>query len=245
MKAFIEAHVLQKAFGGKVVLKDINLRIREGKLVSIVGPFGSGKTTLLKIIAGFIDDYKGEINIGGLNPIDLIKKGYIGFCFQKPNLLPWLTVEKNLLLPSVLQKTKPKYSVNNLLKMVGLSSIKTSTPGQLSGGTQQLISILRSLSLNPKLLLLDEPFSSIDEINREKLQDKLLDIHKKTEKTTILITHSVNEAVFLSDTVVILSKEPAGIKKVININLNRSGNNIRTSEDFLNYVKNIRKYLDA
>jgi len=156
-----------------------------------------------------------------------------------------LDVEKNLLLPALLRKTAPTIDVNKLLKLAKLTSIKKSKINELSGGTRQMVSILRSLSLSPKVLLLDEPFSSIDEISREKLQEDLLAIHRKTVKTTILITHSISEAVFLSDEIAIFSQKPTSIKKLMPIKLDRARADVRNTEAFNKYVTIVRKQLSA
>lgn len=240
----IKVESLSKSYEGFLVLDDINLEIKDGEFVSILGSFGCGKTTLMKIFGGIINDYEGTIKIDGLNPTEILKNRKIGFCFQKANLLPWRNVVKNISLP--LELSGDKNSINKsikLLNLVGLRSIAIKKVWEISGGTQQLVSILRSLSLNPDTLLLDEPFCSIDEISRDKLHGKLIKIHQKTKKTIVIITHSISEAVFLSDKVIVLTKNPAKIKKIVKINFPKRDDSIKKTKSYISYVNQIRLLL--
>ncbi len=244
--SLIQVNKLEKSYSnsGVLAVKNLSFNIDEGDFVSIVGPFGCGKTTVLHLIGGIKDSYKGEIDIAGDSPIQARMKRKIGFCFQKSNLLPWLNVIDNVLLPQKIANVKVDRSrAVKLLKMVGLEKYRFMKPYNLSGGMQQLVSITRALILDPKILLLDEPLSSIDEINRFKMHLKLLEIHKKTRKTTVMITHSINEAVLLSNKVIILTPRPARVKKIIGINLSARDSKTLFSKKFVNYTRTIRKEL--
>ena len=240
----IEIKSLSKSYKDFLVLDNINLDVRDGEFVSILGSFGCGKTTLMKIIGGLINDYQGSIKVNGIDPIKILKKRKIGFCFQKANLLPWKNVIKNISLPLELNGDKKSLDKSiKLLKMVKLESIALKNIWEISGGTQQLVSILRSLALNPSILSLDEPFSSIDEISRGKLHFKLIKMHQKTKQTILMITHSIDEAVFLSDKIIVLTKNPAKIKKIIKINLPKRNEAIKNNKNYISYVKQIRTLL--
>lgn len=234
---------LNKYYNDTLVLSNLNLNIKRGQFVSIVGPFGCGKTTLLKIIAGIVPDYEGEVKVNGLNPRDAMKIRKIGYSFQKSTLLPWRNVINNILLPMEISGINKADKANELLSLIGLEYLAKKEINQLSGGMQQLVSIIRSLMLDPDILLLDEPFSSIDEISREKVHTKIMDIHKKTKKTTILVTHSISESVYLSDKVVILSSMPGTVKEAVNIYLSDRTNKIKYTREFINYVIYIRNAL--
>lgn len=242
--AIIEVKSVVKEYqGGLLALKDLTFSIEEGDFVCIVGPFGCGKSTLLELIAGIRGDYEGTIKIRGKNPVEARLERKIGYVFQSPVLLPWRNVIQNIMLPLEIAQTKDNQRVYNLLKMIGLSRFAKKAPHELSGGMQQLVSIARSLVLNPDILLLDEPFSSIDEINRIKMNLRLLEIHHKTNKTTLLVTHSLSEAVFLSEKIIVMTSNPGKVKKIIDVNLPTKNEKILFSEEFLNYVKIIREEL--
>ncbi len=229
---------------GLLAVKNLHFTIERGEFVSIVGPFGCGKTSILNLIGGITDNYKGSIRINNESPSEARKKRKIGYCFQKPNLLPWLNVLDNVLLPQKIANIREDNGkAIELLKMVGLRDCQSMKPYNLSGGMQQLVSITRSLILDPEILLLDEPLSSIDEINRSKMQLKLLEIHKRTKKTTVMITHSINEAVFLSDKIIVLTPRPAKVKKIVNITFLQRNERTFFSKKFINYLKIIKKEL--
>lgn len=218
------------------VLKNIDLDIRPGEIISIIGPSGCGKTTLLKLIAGLIELTSGEI---------VLDHNKLSIVFQDPVLLKWRTVKENIKLPFELNKIKNDKKVKDIIKLVKLKGFENHFPNELSGGMQQRVNLARALVTNPDLLLMDEPFGALDEITRNDLNLELLRIWLKLKTTIILVTHSINEAVFLSDKVVILSKSPAEIKKIIDITLTRPRDiAIKETKEFQRYVKCIRENLD-
>ena len=215
-----------------LVLKNINLEIKKGELVAIIGPSGCGKSTLLKVIAGLIPPSKGFVDV------DNDKTSIV---FQESYLLPWRTAEKNILLPTELGK-----GINNvkkILKLVGLEKYSQYYPHELSGGMQQRVSIARALISKPEILLMDEPFGSLDEIERNRLNEVIKNITKKLKLTTIFVTHSISEAVYLADRVVVLSKNPAKIKAITNTDFSKKGLEVKETVDFMEKVKCLRKEL--
>lgn len=209
--SYIEINKLSKTYKEKQLFKDFSLNIKEGSFISFVGPFGCGKTTLLKLLAGIEDFDEGKILINKQTPEMLKKQIKMGYVFQEPLLLPWKNVESNIRLPLELANNPNYKKVNQMLEKVGLEEKAKKYPRELSGGMQQIVSILRAIVNNPAVLFLDEPLSAIDEINRTKLQDILIKLHKANNQTTILVTHSIQEAVYLSDEIYILGGSPTRI----------------------------------
>ena len=201
-----------------VALKDLSFSVKETELVSIVGPSGCGKTTILSIVAGLLSPSSGTVILDDKN-VDGISQD-IGYMFQKDNLFNWLTVENNVFLGLKLQKRltdENKKFVYSLVEKYGLSDFLHHYPTQLSGGMRQRVSLIRTLALNPKLLLLDEPFSALDYQTRLNIQDIVFNIMKAEHKTALMVTHDIGEAIAMSDKIIILSKRPANVKKVINL----------------------------
>lgn len=202
-------------------VEDANFEINVGEIVAIIGPSGCGKSTLLRIIAGLDQNFSGEIFWA--NPPENGKD--IGFVFQTPALLPWRNVFRNIAI-GLENKSQTKNlineRVNHLLTLVNLIEFKDSYPNELSGGMQQRVAIARALAYEPKVLLMDEPFGALDAITRDKLQDELLNIWEKTAKTIILVTHSVEEATYLSDKVIVMSNRPGKIKSIHKVPLSRN-----------------------
>jgi len=203
-----------------VAIDEISFDLKAGTLVSLLGPSGCGKTTFLKIVGGLIRATGGTVRINGVDVTE--PHADFGMAFQQPNLMPWRTVLKNVLFPMELRhETGPKVRQRamDILKLVGLQGFEDSYPSQLSGGMQQRVALCRALVHAPNLLLMDEPFGALDELTRMEMQDLLLDIRAKTNATIMFVTHSISEAVYLSDTVVIFSKRPAVIADTMEVSL--------------------------
>lgn len=224
---------------------NISLEVNAGEFVAIVGPSGCGKTTLLKLISGLLEPTSGEILVNGGSVKQASSKKEFGFVFQKPALLPWRTVIDNICLPLEItqngcDKSEFIARATKLLKMVDLLDFKDNYPHELSGGMQQRVAIARALISNPFILLMDEPFSSVDEITRETMNLELLRIWHNLKPTVLFVTHSILEAVFLADRVVVLSKRPAEVKQVVDINLLRPRSlEIRYTNEYTDLVKSI------
>jgi NitT/TauT family transport system ATP-binding protein len=226
-------------------LGSVTFDVYPEEFVSIVGPSGCGKTTLLKIIAGLTKQSEGEI-IVDRERFDPSRE--VGFVFQKSLLLDWRRVLDNVLLPiEILKLDKKTYTPKalELLGLVGLQGFERSYPNELSGGMQQRVSLARALIHDPKVILMDEPFGALDAITREKMNLELLRIWAESKKTVIFITHEINEAVFLSDRVVVLSARPSRMIDALDIDLPRPRTlDIRISPRFGEYALKVYKMLD-
>jgi NitT/TauT family transport system ATP-binding protein len=218
-------------FSRLVALHDVDLRIEAGTFVSVIGPSGCGKSTLLRLIAGLERPDGGVIQVGGLDPQRAAAAKMLGFVPQTPALLPWLSVLHNVTLPTKLNRragrrrpsgrpTGPA-DLPGLLRKAGLGDVMHKLPSQLSGGMQQRASIVRAFGLCPDVLLMDEPFSSLDDFTRESLQEQLLDLWGELTATVVFVTHSIPEAIRLSDRVVVMAPKPGRIIDVVDIDLPR------------------------
>lgn len=222
--------------GETKALENINLTVHRGEFLSIVGPSGCGKSTLLSIIAGLIPAESGEISINGTN---------IGYMLQRDHLFEWRTIYKNVILGLEVQNKLTPSSLKNvdtMLSTYGLDGFKQSKPSELSGGMRQRAALIRTLALEPDLLLLDEPFSALDYQTRLEVSDDISRIIKKEDKTAILVTHDLSEAIATGDRVVILSKRPGTIKKIIPIELSindRTPLTSRNAKEFKDYFNMI------
>lgn len=223
-------------------LKDFTLSIKEGEFVAIVGPSGCGKSTLLDILSGLFKADSGSITID-----EKIVDGPAldrGFVMQSYALFPWRTVRKNVEFGLELKKIhkKERHEISNkFIELVGLNGFEDRYPHELSGGMKQRVAIARALAYDPEVLLMDEPFAAVDSQTRENLQDELLKIWEKTNKTIIFVTHSIEEAVLLADRVVVMTENPGTIKEIIPIDLPRprTNINIRNSEQYTAFVNRI------
>lgn len=227
-------------------LKDLNFEIQDSEFISVVGPSGCGKSTLLRIIAGILPKTEGTVLLGGI-PVDAPNKN-IGVVFQQPVLFPWINVFENACLPiSVqgLERTVHEERCHQLLEMVGLKDFKNKYPFELSGGMQQRVAIVRSLVHDPQLLLMDEPFGALDAMTRDNMNMELMRIWEKSKKTILFITHSITEAVLLSDRIMVLSSRPGTIVEMTKVDLPRprSLESISTPA-FGNIVSHIRNLLN-
>jgi sulfonate transport system ATP-binding protein len=218
MSALLEVRVSRKAFGTLPVLRDLQLTLRAGETVSLVGASGCGKSTLLRLISGLDRDYTGAISLNGRRLTSVTRE--VGFIFQEPRLLPWLTVAENVAFDIGRQGANDP-RVGALLAEVGLGGFSNALPKQLSGGMAQRAAIARGLFTQPRLLLLDEPFSAVDAFTRMKLQDLLLALARQHGITLLLVTHDVDEALYLSDRVVIISERPGSVTAEIAVALPR------------------------
>lgn len=228
----IEVKEVSVNYGQQEALQDISLGIEKGEFVCLLGPSGCGKSTLLNTMAGFIQPSKGSVTIDG-KEVEKPSSKYVTI-FQNYGLLPWRNVEKNIALgleTSHKSKAEVKEIVKKYIDLVGLNGFEKKKPAELSGGMQQRVSIARGLAVDPEILFMDEPFGALDAITRMKLQDDILDICHRTKKTIVFVTHDIEEAIFLSNRVVIMDANPGTIKAIIQISLGK--NRDRTSEDFL------------
>jgi NitT/TauT family transport system ATP-binding protein/sulfonate transport system ATP-binding protein len=204
------------------VLRGLNLRIEGGESLAIVGASGSGKTTLLRILAGLEEADSGNVSIDG-RPIDGVGKDR-AVIFQEPRLLPWLTVEDNVAFPLEVRGIQGKEArklADRYIRLVGLGEFSSALPSQLSGGMAQRVGIARALAVQPEILLLDEPFGALDAMTKITMQEELSRIWREEKVTMILVTHDLEEAIYLADRVLILPKERDGRPRVIDIDLPR------------------------
>ena len=222
------------------VLDQLFLDVEEGELVSIIGPSGCGKSTLLKLIAGLDTDYDGSIKVFEEEVQGPSKER--GFIFQEHRLFPWSTVEQNIAGNLKLKDPVIREKVDDLIGLVNLRGFEKAYPRQISGGMSQRVAIARALLRNPKILFLDEPFGALDAFTREHLQEELLKVWEKNKTTMLLVTHDIDEAIFLSTRVIVMDASPGRIKAIIKIDLPHL--RTRSSKSFLEYRSLIMKHLN-
>lgn len=228
-------------------LAPIDLTVADGELVCVLGPSGCGKTTLLKIAAGLLTPSRGRVSVRG-NEVRASAR-QIGVVFQEPVLLPWRSVLSNVLIPAEVLRLPRKAAREralDLLRIVGLEGFEQQRPAELSGGMQQRVSMARALVHDPALVLMDEPFGALDAMTREQMQLELLRIWTRLRKTILMITHSVSEAILLSDRVVVMSPRPGRIADVLTIDLPRPRTlDLVNTEAFGAYVQTARTHLKS
>jgi NitT/TauT family transport system ATP-binding protein len=233
------------------VLDNINFTATNGSFISVIGPSGCGKSTLFSLISGLPTkdecQTEGKIRIYGKRTSTARRNKEIGLILQKPTLLEWRTVSENMKLPLEIMgfsKEKQNQEVQELLELLDLKGFDKYRPSEISGGMQQKVSIGRALAYNPDLLLMDEPFGALDEINRRKMNNEIIKIWQKTKKTILFITHSIQEAVYLSEKVIVLSSKPSRIHKIIDIKLPYPRREVENSDQYFKYIKEVRKELN-
>ncbi len=226
----IDAHHVDMVFAkGNLrtsVLQDVTLAVRAGSFVSLLGPSGCGKSTLLKILGGLLEPTAGGVLVGGRPAAEAVQHREVGIVFQQPVLLPWKTALKNVtflreLIEDRAGRALAQTRAHDLLELVGLSHAADRLPSELSGGMAQRVAIARALALDPTILLMDEPFGALDEITRTRMNLSLLDIWSRMQKTVLFVTHSISEAIFLSDEVFVMEARPGRIRERLVIDLPR------------------------
>jgi NitT/TauT family transport system ATP-binding protein len=242
----LEISKLCKSFDDLEALRNIDLAVERGEFISLVGPSGCGKTTLLRILAGLVPATSGNILLDGRalrGP-----GGDRGFVFQSDNLLPWRNVLSNAMIgPEVAGRVgdKERKRTLDLLKLVGLGGFENYYPRQLSGGMRQRVNLARALAIDPEVLLMDEPFSSLDAQTREIMQTELLRIWDQGRKTVLFVTHQIDEAVFLSDRVLVLARRPGRVQENVEIKLSRPrALEIKRTPEFVAYVDHIWRLIE-
>ena len=230
-------------------LQDVNLKINKGDFVSFIGPSGCGKTTFLRCIAGLETPTSGHISVNGLTPDEARRARAYGYIFQAAGLYPWRTIGGNIRLPLEIMgfsKFEMSERVERVLELVDLTGFDKKFPWQLSGGMQQRASIARALAFDADILLMDEPFGALDEIVRDHLNEQLLQLWARTEKTIGFVTHSIPEAVYLSTKIVVMSPRPGRITDVIDSSLPKERPlDIRDSPEFISIAQRVRDGLRA
>lgn len=252
MSPLLEVNHLSYAYhtpdGETYALADLTFQVKKGEFIAIVGPSGCGKSTLLSLISGLLTPESGTILLHGRDIKD--SKTDIGYMLQKDHLFEWRTIYSNLKLGLEIQKKdtpENRKHIDELLKSYGLSKFKNAKPSQLSGGMRQRAALIRTLALNPGLLLLDEPFSALDYQTRLSVCDDIASIIKKEHKTAILVTHDLSEAISVADRVIVLTKRPGRIRKIVPIQIDmeeRTPMKSRNAPEFKDYFNLIWKELN-
>ena len=227
-------------------LADIDLTIGNGEFVSLIGPSGCGKSTLLRLIADLIPATAGTVEVAGKPAARARLDQEYGIAFQQAGLFEWRTVQRNVELPLELRgasRAERRARATEMLALVGLADFAGHYPAQLSGGMQQRVAIARALAVSPPLLLMDEPFGALDEMTRERLQGELLGICARTGTSTVFVTHSISEAVFLSHRVVVMSPRPGRITAAIDVDLAERDDAARQSPAYFDAITTVRKAL--
>ena len=237
---------LGKTFGDLRALQDINLAVERGEFIALVGPSGCGKTTFLRIVAGLEPASSGEVTLDGR--VVRSPGGDRGFVFQSDNLLPWRTVFANAIIGREVAGrvgAAERQRTMELLKLVGLEGFEHYHPRQLSGGMRQRVNLARALAIDPEILLMDEPFSSLDAQTREIMQTELMRIWEDGRKTVLFVTHQIDEAVFLADRVLVFARRPGRLRESVAIELPRPRSlAIKRTVEFVRYVDHIWRLIE-
>ena len=219
--------------GGELeVLKNLSLQVREGEFLSILGPSGCGKSTLLRVLGGLLGFKSGSVLVGAETPDEAKKHRAFGFVFQNPVLFSWRTVLENVLLPAEIfsaarnrnsfqERVDWRGAAHEMIDLVGLKGFENAYPGQLSGGMQSRVAIARVLSYQPDVLAMDEPFGDLDELTRNRMNSELIQLWESKRNTIVFVTHSIHEAIVLSDRVAVLSQRPSHVREMVEISLPR------------------------
>lgn len=243
-KEYISVRLIKKIYICKnqqelSVLKNINFDIKKGEFICIIGESGCGKSTLLRMMAGLDADYEGDIFIDGEQIRKPSRKR--GFVFQEHRLFPWLTVADNIkFVINDKDRIEKQQRVRRVIDIVGLGGFEDAYPKELSGGMAQRANIARELVNNPSILFLDEPFGALDAFTKMRLQNKLIEIREEEKSTMVLVTHDIEEAVFLADRIIVLSNRPATIKDIVEVNIKCPRN--RNNDDFIEFRKRLFHY---
>ncbi|RLI28427.1 MAG: ABC transporter ATP-binding protein [Candidatus Hecatellales archaeon] len=238
----VEVSNLHKSFNGFKVIEKLSFNVEQGEFLCLVGPSRCGKTTLLRIILGLETPDSGKILVDG-KPVNL-EKHRIGYVPQDPTLLPWLSVYDNIALGLRIRgfpREEIKKQVEELMRLIKIEGFRDYYPHQLSGGMKAYVSIARALAINPDIILMDEPFVNLDAQTRNLLQAELIKLHEYAAKTIIFVTHNIEEAVFLADRILVLTKRPARIKRNISMDMPRPRN--RYSEEFIKIRESIEELI--
>ena len=254
---FIELEGVTKRYqtrqGSTLALSDVSLSVGRKEFLVLIGQSGCGKTTLLRILAGLIQPTEGEVRVGGHSLWSGARRddealSKLGLVFQDANLFPWYSAEENISLPLRLRgvgKAERLKRAQELSELVGLKGFEGAYPRELSGGMRQRVSIARALSYNPEILLMDEPFGALDALTRDKMNVELQRIAAASDATVVFVTHSINEAVFLADRVVLLSARPGRIRSVTDVNYDHPRSvDVQSDPGFQNLVKELRHQLE-
>lgn len=225
-------------------IADVSFSIPQGEFVAVIGPSGCGKSTLLKIIGDIIEPSSGTVLLDGVSAGEARRLRAYSFVFQNPVLMPWRTVLKNAELPQEINGCVDRDKTKSLLALVGLETFEDRYPSELSGGMQQRVGIVRALMQAPKVMLMDEPFGALDDLTRNTLNKELLRIWEKNKLTIILVTHSISEALYMADRVIVLSKRPGTVKTIYSVEFGRPRDeSLKETQEFQGRVRWLREQL--
>jgi NitT/TauT family transport system ATP-binding protein len=249
MTAFVSLSGVTKTFRGRTevtALSEVDLVVEGGEFVTLIGPSGCGKSTLLRVVADLTAPTAGTVTVNGKTARQARLDQDYGIAFQQAGLMDWRTVVRNVELPLELRgwdRRRRRERALELLELVGLPDFAGSRPAELSGGMQQRVAIARALATGPKLLLMDEPFGALDEMTRERLQAELARIARESGATVVFVTHSIPEAVYLSDRVVVMSPRPGRVAAIVDVALGERADDTREAPEFFAKVTEVREAL--